>query len=73
MGFDNGSSVFFILLLITVQTDHKSLNIIIIYSRCFLGHHLGKEVVGTKLSRKRSLRSNNQGEGESHTKQWMLL
>lgn len=36
MGFDNGSSAFFILLLITVQTDHKYKNIIIIYSRCFL-------------------------------------
>lgn len=73
MGFDNGSSAFFILLLITVQTDHKYKNIIIIYSRCFLGHHLGKEIVDTKLGRKRSLRSNYQGKAESHAKHWTLL
>lgn len=59
-------------LLITMQTDHKYQNIIIMQNRCFLGHCLRKEMVGRKLGRKINLRRNDWKKRISYIKHWFL-
>lgn len=62
----------FFTLLITMQTDHKYQNIIIMHNWCFLGHCLRKEMVGRKLGRKINLRRNDWKKKISYIKHWFL-